>query len=770
LNVQNQSFVILEDIEQEFFAFTNQSLLKPVSYKTVRNQNLRGLSVPDLLIVSHPLFLAEANRLADFRRDHDQLNVEVVTPEQVYNEFSSGSQDVTAIRNLDFYLYKKESPAKLKYLLLFGDCSFDYKNRTPNNTNFIPVYEGPGGSASLNIISSYASDDYFGIFLGAGNGWVIDDVMNIGVGRLPAKNPLEAKNMVDKLIHYSSSPSTLGDWRTRYTFVGDNGDSFTHSDDADKLSEVSKAENANSLGKKIYIGAYELVASPGGLTAPRATNDLLNSIEKGNLIVNYTGHGGETVWADEFLFTSEMITSLQNKDKLSFFITATCDFGRHDYPTQTSGAEELILNPNGGAVGVMTTGRPVNSSSNFVINEAFYKQFFTSGTNRMGDVLRLTKNGNSSKSSNRGFTLLGDPSAKFAFPEQKIVLRDFSSDDTIKGLELTTVKGEIRKDSVKNGSFNGTVDILVLDAPGSINVQGASTSKRYSVEKNILYKGSAPVVNGEFTFKFFVSKDVSFDVGKGRILLYAYSDKTDASGSEKVNVGGLNSNPINDVTGPQMSLFMNDVTFVNYGLVGKDADLLVFLEDDLSGINVSGLGLGHDLTGTLDGNQVFVLNDYFINEAGSYSKGSLRFPMRDLTPGIHNIVVKCWDSFNNSTEKTIYFEVGIASVNGLMVKELKLFPNPSNGDIFLELENAFAGSNLDIRLIVYDIVGNLVTEKTWDYDNSSARPGAFRELAWNGEKPDGTKLPAGTYFCKIGIKSDTDGSEYKINKKIVLIR
>jgi len=767
LSIQNQSFAILDDTIQEFFAFTQQALLKPVAYKSVNNQNLRGLSVPDLVIVSHPLFMAEANRLADFRRDHDQMNVEVVTPEQVYNEFSSGSQDVTAIRNLGFYLYKKETPAKFKYLLLFGDCSYDYKNRIPNNTNFVPVYEG---DASLDIISSYASDDYYGIFLGAGKTWASDDIMDIGVGRLPAKNRDEAKGMVDKLIHYASSPATLGDWRTRYTFAADNGDSFTHSDDSDDLTDILKWVNPNSLAKKIFIGAYEQVASPGGLTTPGATNDLLNSIENGNLIVNYTGHGGETVWADEFLFTSEMISRLKNKDKLAFFITATCDFGRHDYPLQNSGAEGLILNPNGGAVGVMTTGRPVNSASNKAINDAFYRQFFITGTNRMGDILRRTKNGNSAKQSNRGFSLLGDPSAKLAFPEQKVVLKNFSGEDTIKGLQLTTIEGEIQKDTIKNTAFNGTVDILVLDAPGSINVQGAPSARRYAVEKNILYKGSVQVVNGDFTFKFFVSKDVSFDVSKGRILLYAYSADKDASGSEKVNVGGLNPNPISDTQGPEMSLFMNDVSFVNYGLVGEDADLLVFLEDDKSGINVSGLGLGHDLTGTLDGNQVFVLNDYFVNEPGSYRKGKLKFPIRDLSAGIHNIVVKSWDSFNNSSEKTIYFEVGIASINGLIVKEVKIYPNPSNGEVFLELENAFAKSKLDIRLIVYDIIGNLLTEKIWAYDNSTARPGAFRELAWDGTKPDGTKLPAGTYFCKIGIKSDTDGSEYKINKKIVLIR
>ena len=214
---------------------------------------------------------------------------------------------------------------------------------------------------------------------------------------------------------------------------------------------------------------------------------------------------------------------------------------------------------------------------------------------------------------------------------------------------------------------------------------------------------------------------------------------------------------------------MNDKSFLDGGLVGENADFIAELEDS-SGINVTGLGLGHDLMAILDDNQIIVLNEYFQNEEGSYKRGGLRFPFRNLASGIHSIRLKAWDNFNNSSEKTIFFEVGIVNVNGLMAKEIKLYPNPFSNNIYLSLENAYAGQDIDIQLIVYDIVGNLLTEKTWKYENSIARPGAFEELAWDGNKSDGSKLPAGTYFCKIGIKSNTDGAQHNINKKIILIR
>lgn len=778
VTIQNQNFLHFQDtLVEEFYAFNPNNLPRPVRMVPMETQDLHGLSTPDLIIVTHPDFLEEANRLANFRRTHDHLEVEVATTQQVYNEFSSGSQDITAIRNFAMHLYYKTPDPKLKYLLLFGDCSFDYKNRISNNTNFVPTYESP---QSLNIIGSYASDDFFGILAKNKGAWANNDFMDLGVGRLPAKNVAEAKIMVDKLIHYATSNQCLGEWRNRYSFVSDNGDQCTHSKQADELSESVVSKNPASNVRKIYIGAYNRVAGAGGYTVPSATNELINTLNKGSLIVNYTGHGGETVWADEFLFTSDMISQLTNYDRLAFFITATCDFGRHDYPSQTSGAESVLLSDKGGAIGIMTTGRPVGSYNNFQINKAFYSGLYKEvdgKPGRMGDAMREAKNINTDKISNRGFTLLGDPSASFAFPGKEVVITNLTGSDTIKGLNLVVIKGEVRKNGVKDQTFNGKVFATLFDRPGQLSIVDDDncfgSDKTYSYQRSVLYNGSTAVTNGNYEFKFYVSKDISFLPGYGRITLYAMdeSQQRDASGYKKdLVVGGLNPNPKLDNEGPQINLFMNDYSFMNYGLVGKDADLLVNLRDDSSGINVTGLGLGHDLTAILDGDQLFILNDYFENDEGSYTTGHLRFPFRDLGVGIHSIVVKAWDNSNNSSEAEIFFEVGISNVNGKIVKNVTLFPNPSTDKFYLQMENAYAGENLNIHLEIYNLVGERIATKEWEYDNSIARPGSQNELVWDGTKSDGSRLPTGTYLCKIVLKSDTDGAEYKIDRKIVLIR
>lgn len=775
MNISGSTFAISQDTLLEFFAFADNNLPTPPLFKMIQNQNIRGMEVPDMLIVTHPRFLNEANRLANFRRENDSLTVEVVEIEKVYNEFSSGSQDVTAIRNMAMLHYYKDSEKTLKYLLLFGDCSFDFKNRISNNTNFVPVYQG---TPHLNIVSSYASDDYFGILSRTKGVWESNDLMDIGIGRLPAKNADEAKILVDKVISYEKNTHNLGPWRTKFTFVADDGDGCTHSDQANDLAETIRLNYCPAQINKIYIGSYSQVANAGGFTSPDCTNDIVNAIENGSLLVNYTGHGGETVWADEYLFTNEVINRLKNKDKLSFFITATCDFGRHDLPAQVSGAENLMLHSKGGAIGALTTGRPVNAFSNKLINDAFYKSLIIARkgfTGRMGDVMMTTKNINLDKYNNRGFSFLGDPSTKFGLPEQDVTITSINK-DTIQGLDLVEFSGEVRKGNFIDSAFNGNVFATVYDRPSPLQITdnepswGCKTS--YSHFKNILYNGSEKVNNGKFRVKFFASKDVSYQVGLGKISLYARDSEQikDGSGCKlDIKVGGINPNPISDDQGPTIHLFMNDTSFINFGLVGTNANLLVFLEDS-SGINTSGQGLGHDLTATLDGSMVYILNSYYQSEEGNYKKGSLSFPMRNLSFGTHTLTIKAWDNFNNSNTTTISFVVGGSEVGGLLAKDIKFFPNPFIDKVFLSLENAFAGSNLNLDLQVSDLYGRPIIQKSWNFENSTARPGAFKEIAWDGNREDGTRLPAGTYLCQIRLKSDTDGAEYKIHEKIVLLR
>lgn len=774
LELQQNQISLLQDSIKEFFAFSPSDLPVPPLFLRMPNQNLRGLTCPDLLIVSNPAFLEQAYRLADFRRNHDGLDVEVVTHHQIYNEFSSGAQDITAIRNFAMHLYYKNPETKLKYLLLFGDGSFDYKNRVDNNFHMMPTYESP---QSIYILGSYATDDYFGILGRNKNGWEANDLIDIGVGRLPSKNPDEARLLTDKLIHYASSKNCLGNWRNRYTFVADNGDYCEHSRQSNELAESLLFRNNQANVKKLFIGAYERIAGAGGYTSPAATNELLSSIEKGNLIVNYTGHGGETVWADEFLFTREMIDKLKNYDRLSFFITATCDFGRHDNPGQLSGAESLLLNNQGGAVGIMTTGRPVGSVNNFVINQSFYQTLFkpvNGKPGRMGDAIREAKNNNGDKLSNRGFTLLGDPSASFAFPEEDIAITAIK--DTIRGLDFVEVEAEVRDASGNRDSlFQGRAFATLYDRPGVLSIIDGEpcTNNNYPYQRSVLYNGSSAVKDGRFRMQFFVSGDISYLTGNGRISLYAQDNSRilDATGSRTgLKVGGLNPNPIEDGNGPSIRLFMNDTTFVNYGLTGENADLLVFLSDAESGINATGLGLGHDLVATLDDKQSFVLNEFFENDEGTFQSGRLRFPLRELSAGLHKIRVKAWDNFNNSADAEIYFQVGISGVNDLIAKDVVIFPNPSNGKVYLQLQSVFAGENAQVDIEVCDITGKVITRKEWNFEESSSRPGALGELFWDGTNPDGSRLPPGVYFCRISLKSDTAKGEYKITKKLILIR
>lgn len=770
LLLRQDSMVVFHDTIKEFFAFSPADLPVPPAFSRMSNQNLRGLQTPDLLIIANPELLDQAHRLADFRRNHDGMDVEVVTHQQVFNEFSSGSQDITAIRNFAMYLYYKDPGSKLKYLLLFGDCSYDYKKRVENNTNLVPTFESP---ASLYILNSYASDDYFGVLGRNKNGWESNDLMDIGMGRLPAKNNSEAENMVNKLIHYGSSSVSLGNWRNRYTFVADNGDYCEHSRQSNELSESLLSKNKRANVKKLFIGAYERIAGAGGYTSPAATNELISSIENGSLIVNYTGHGSTTLWADEFLFTREMIEQLRNYDRLSFFITATCDFGRHDNPGQISGAESLLLNNKGGAVGVMTTGRPVGSANNFSINQSFYQNLFKlrdGKPGRMGDAIREAKNNNPDKISNRGFTLLGDPSASFAFPEQEIAITELN--DTIRGLDFIEIKGEVLDDQGnRDTEFQGRVFASLFDRPGILSIIDGEpcSSTSYPYQRSLLFNGNSSVKDGQFSLQFYVSGDVSYLAGNGRLSLYAQDANRvkDASGfNTELTVGGYNPNPISDKTGPEMNLYMNDLSFVDYGLTDANPDLLVLLNDKESGINASGLGLGHDLIAILDDKETFVLNQYFETGEESFRSGSIRFPLRNLSPGKHKIKVRVWDNFNNSTVKEINFEVGGSD---MLIKEICLYPNPFSDQAFLRFESALAGQNLQVSLDILDLSGQILQQKAFFLEDSKARPGSSGELVWDGRKPDGKRLAPGAYFCRIRIKSDTTDAEQNFTRKLILI-
>ncbi|RIJ43159.1 type IX secretion system sortase PorU [Pontibacter oryzae] len=783
------TFSTSTDLLREFVAFQAGSISsKPVVLGKVANQNLHSLNSSgtlDFVIVTYPGFVQEANRLAAHRAQHSNMQVAVVTTTQIYNEFSSGAQDVTAIRDFMRMLYSRSNKPSgdVMYLLLFGDASYDYKNRIRNNTNFVPIYES---RQSLHPITSYSSEDYYG-FLDENEGeWAEnalgDHLMDIGIGRLPAKSAPEAAVMVNKIIAYDS-PAHFGNWRNRITLVADDGDYNEHQNDAEFLADYLIENHPKYNPTKVYTDLYQQQAVANGQRVPDATAAIDKAVEQGSLILNYTGHGNEVSWASEQILTMPQIYSWKNKNKYTFMLTATCEFGRYDDPGRPSGAETALLHAEGGAIGLITTTRPVYSNSNRVLNRNFYQTAFAPINGRMprlGDLVRLTKNNsitsNSSGSTgvnNRNFSLLADPSMQLAYPVLEAQLTSINNRqnviDTLSALGKVTLAGQIQDAGGSIASnFAGTLHLKVYEKPTILYTLGDENGQKVPVKvrENIIYDGKATVNDGLFEISFVVPKDIAYNFGQGKISMYASNDTQDALGSnQEVIIGGTSKTAPSDNEPPSIKLFMDDESFVSGGLTGQTTTLLAKLFDD-NGINTAGIGIGHEITAVLDNDQanLVALNDYYTSAPNSYQAGEIQYTLKNLTPGPHNISLKAWDTHNNSAEA--YIEFFVSNDAQLALEHVLNYPNPFASNTTFQFDHNRAGENLAVQVQIFTISGQLVKTLHSRFNNSTAR---VNNLTWDGLNEHNDVLPKGVYVYRVLVQSEQDGAKASKVEKLIII-
>jgi len=771
-------FSTASDRLREYIIFDSE-VSAPELIGKVENQNLHGLSTPNLIIVSHPQFLGEAERLAAHRAQHNSWTTVVITPDQIFLEFSSGRQDVTAIRDFVKYLYDK-NPDALKSLLLMGKGSYDYKDRIQQNTNFVPTYESRN---SLSPLATYSSDDYF-VFLENDEGnWgespAQNHTLDVGVGRLPVKTIEEAKTIVDKIIYYDTHKKSYGRWRKDIAFVADDGnnaDNFTssHQSQANSMAEGVESSHPEFDAKKIYLGKYVKTVKPNGETIPEATKDVVTQFDRGSLIINFTGHGNEKQWTDEKIFSDEQIDELEN-ELYPFLVTATCEFGRQDDPIVVSSAELSVLKPNGGAIGLVTTARPVNAGTNFVLNQEFYKALFQKQDSRyvtLGEIFRNTKNNSTSGVANRNFSLLADPSMTLAMPSESVVVNSIKTtmgSDTLKALSTVTLAGEIQDESgTLINDFNGTLEFTLYDKKiNFVTVGKNDPAFQYNEWYNALYRGRATVLNGVFQFEFILTKNVAYEIGQGKLSLYASDPKTrrDASGASlSFKVGGTEPSVEPDNTPPTLQLFMGDTTFISGGVVNANSTLIVKLQDD-SGINISGYGVGNALVAYLDNDQeAYILNDYYEAYTDDFKRGSVHFPISGLSPGRHSITVKAWDTHNNPGQSTLEFVV--TDGENLVIETFLNFPNPFQSETSIFFTHNRSGDDLQAQLVIYGANGAQL--KTYDYEipQSSYRVdlGVINDLYDFGKK-----LPGGLYLARLAVRSLTNGSKYERVTKLIVV-
>lgn len=705
-------------ILQKYIGFKPEDAFQPANWQRVTNQDIAASSTPEMLIVTPAAFVQEANRLAGFRNSHDGLDVLVVTTDQIYNEYASGRPDITAIRDFVRQLYQK-TPGKLKYLLLFGDATYDYRNLNHNQSQaqraaWVPVYES---RESLNPVYTYSSDDYFG-FMDADEGdWnentAGDHTVDIGIGRLPAKSAAEAKIVVDKLMRYESS---FGIWKNSVRFVADDGDGNIHQRHADQLATLIQGR---MFSARSFIDEVPQTTTDAGQKAPAINRAIRDAIDNGTLILNYTGHGGTSGWAEEQVLTLADILSSRGMDNLPLLITATCDFGRYDDPGVVSGAELMVLSPKGAAVGAISTTRPVYSSTNFALNKAFYEALLNAKPGqRLGDFFKYTKNNALAGSLNRNFTLLADPSMVL-MPGKKGV-RWISPPDTLRALQKVTLQAEVF-DPVTgkaDADFNGTARFVIYDKPIEFRTLGnEGSAEAYTEFRSKLFDGQVSVKNGRLQCSFQIPKDIDYRIGPGRASLYAVrTDSTEDASAQLALVVGGSAVQQKDTIPPKLAGYLNTPAFRDGDTV-EPSSVLVLQMSDASGISISRAGIGHDITMTLNDTLTVVLNDYYVSDLDNYQSGTINYPLNNLPAGKYIVRVKVRDAYTNFSEIAFGFLVG--SAKGIALNTFNIYPNPFQKDLVFELGHNRV--NDDVELIFNILLVN------------GQRLGTYKKLYYNSE-------------------------------------
>ncbi len=770
-------FTTNTDSLKEFMVFTgrgNTPILEGDDVGPVPNQNLHGLQGRNYVIISHPDFLSSARSLAAHRHDHDRLDTVVVTPQQIYNEFSSGKPDVSALRDFLKMLYDRAVTEEdlPKYVLLYGDGSYHNKGTDENNTNFILTYQSTN---SLSPVSSFVTDDFFGLLDDNEGGST--GLMDIGVGRFPVSTSSQARDAMNKTISYDQLDK-MGDWRNTICFIGDDQDYNLHMRQAEELANYVEFNYPSFSIGKIYLDAYPQISTPSGTRYPDVNEALTQRVNKGALILNYTGHGGENGLAHERILTINDIVSWQNRDKLPLFMTATCEFSRFDDYEHTSAGELVFLNPDGGGIALFSTTRLVYAGPNHALNERFYEHVFTLDDQdrhyRLGDVMRLTKNNTSAGINKRNFTLLGDPALMLAYPKNRIrVLTVNGTDitqatDTLKALGKVTITGML-EDELGNPmtGFNGIIYPTVYDKRSDIKTlsNDGDPEMTFKLRDRILYKGKASVKGGDFSIQFIVPKDISYNYDYGKLSFYAADNMEDASGaSEQVIIGGSADSIADDSEGPEIKIFMNDENFVYGGMTDADPQLLVYVSDS-NGINTIGSGIGHDLTAIIDQqtNQTIVLNDFYEADTDSYQSGKVRYPLKSLEAGQHHLKIKVWDVYNNSSEDYIEFVVNTES--DLILDHVLNYPNPFTTFTQFFFEHNQPDSDLDVLIQVFTVSGKLV--KTIEQHVSST---GYRSapIDWDGLDDFGSRIGRGVYVYRLKVRTSLGQIAEKYEKLVIL--
>ncbi|SHM03026.1 Peptidase family C25 [Chryseobacterium carnipullorum] len=790
------------NFNNEFVAFRADAAYNPQFVERIANQNLSALQNVDYLIITVPEMMGQAQRLASYHQTKNNYTVEIVDATKIYNEFGSGSRDLTAIRD---FVTKLNNSSRLKYVFILGDASYDYKNRISGNSNIVSSYQGEN---SADFVGSFVTDDYIVMTQPQTTEFIENNLPDVPVGRIPAANVTEAGNMMNKtLAYYNALPgqsTPFGEWRMKVDFVVDDdkdGGSPFHEVMNNTLSSIFEQPGQVDLKeynvRKLYLDAFPAQSTAAGQRFPQVTQAISNDIGN-SLYLFYFGHGGINGWAQERVLTS---TEIQNSNNFSnvysrfpFVSTITCEFTLWDEPGTSSAGEQFIKLKQGGAAAMITSSRAIGVDYGRLFTDTYTKNIFKLVNDDFETLGYAHLNAKKQKGANIDHlkvNFLGDPAMKISRPQRQLVIDGIESPvpGLIRGLDFIKVKGHINNpNGTLNTTFNGRVSINIFDKrlnKKTLNNDGVlSPVMDYTEEGSAIVKASGTAVNGVFNVEFYVPKDINYAVGQGRILGYADNKGADVFNNQAVQVGDINPNGINDNEPPKVRLYMNNTNFADGGITNQNPMLLACVTDD-TGINSTGSGIGHDITVYLDGQIIntVVLNDFFASGEGNgclnpsladYQKGNVTYPFRNLAIGQHQLTFKVWDINNNSTTATLNFEVKDEADQHLIINRPLNWPNPFTNKTYVQFEHN-CDDILDVNVQIYTITGKLVRTLSQPVVAEPFLQG-FRTprqaIEWDGRDDFGATVAKGTYIFKIFAKSQNQekckGSATAVEKMVLL--
>lgn len=796
----NLTFKDVSGSAKKYTTVTNSDYFQPSRDATssVSNQDIKGtvflnaqgqFQDVDYIIIANNSYVSQAERLAQINRDKYNLKVKVLTLNEIYQEFSSGKQDVAAIRNMVQYVYKNASdPSKrLKYLCLFGDASYDYKNRISNNTNIVPTWNS---TESFSLVSSFISDDFYGMMDDNEGEMEEEERLDIAVGRILADTPQRAKDLVDKIEGYYGEEA-YGSWRNNIITISDDVDNanweFILQNTTDEIANRITDEKPFMNVTKIHTDSYQQQSTASGQRYPAVNEAVKNALEVGALVVNYFGHGGEDGLAGERIFTKVDAQEIRNLCKFNLFVTVTCEFTKFDNPQRQTAGEFTYWNKEGGAIALITTTRQIFVTVGVTVNEELDAYLFNFGSNdypTMAEALRLTKNDPSVAGINQKSLIffIGDPAMKLSIAKPEIRLTAVNdlpvAEQTgpLKALDRIKMSGEVYDSSGTflsnyNGILTATVLDKEIDRQTLGNDNGDDVILDFKTLGETIFKGQATVTNGKFDFEFVVPRDIGIPVGQGKVGFYSKQDNIldDKSGySFDIQVGGINENAEEDNIGPVINLFMNDENFVSGGITNEQPSLIARLQDD-NGINTAS-GIGHDITAIIDDDETnpFVLNDYYEANVDDYKNGKLSYPFRDLEPGIHTLTVKAWDVYNNSSTSQIEFNVRDKDEE-LVITNVLNYPNP-----FIDYTEFWFNHNssdvLDVSVQIFTVSGKLVrTLNGQTSGGGKVTSSLSKDIVWDGRDDFGDKIGKGVYVYKLKVRSERLNKQVEKIEKLVIL-